>query len=97
MGFKERFRSMDCNTRGHWIAFWVCLLISIFLMIGSALTPPAFVIDKSVFTAVGWLFGFAALSQVPALVQSGKTAILKHGNTSLTVGDTTENPDSFQS
>lgn len=87
MGLKEKFKSMDCNTKGHWIAFWVCLLVSIFLMVGSAIVPPPFVVDASVFKCVAWLFGFAALSQVPSIVESGKTAILKHGNTSLTVGE----------
>ena len=89
-------KEMDCNTKGHWISFWICLGASIFLMIGSAIVPPPFVIDKSIFTAVGWLFGFAALSQVPALVNSGKTARLQHGNTSLTVGKDGETPESNQ-
>lgn len=62
-------------------------------MVGGAIVPPPFVIDKSIFQAVGWLFGFAALSQVPALVNSGKTARLQHGNTSLTVGDKEEEPE----
>lgn len=86
MGFGERFRKLDCNTKGHWIAFWICLLASIFLMVGSACVPPPFEIHQSIFKAVSWLFGFAALSQLPSIVDSGKTAILKHGNTSLTVG-----------
>lgn len=79
--------SVDCNTKAHWISFWICLGITIFLMVGSAIVPPPFVIDQSIFKAVAWLFGFAALSQVPALVNSGKTARLQHGQTTLTVGD----------
>lgn len=59
-------------------------------MVGGAIVPPPFVIDQSIFKAVAWLFGFAALSQVPALVNSGKTARLQHGQTTLTVGDKTE-------
>ena len=93
MSLGDRWKAMDCNTRGHWIAFWVCLTVSIFLMIGSAIVPPPFVVDQSIFKCVAWLFGFAALSQLPAIVQSGKTAILKHGNTSLTVGDKIEGED----
>lgn len=81
---------VDCNTKAHWISFWVCLGISIFLMVGSAIVPPPFVIDESIFKAVAWLFGFAALSQVPAIVGSGKKAKIQHGNTSLTVGDVPE-------
>ena len=87
MSLKEKVRSMDCNTKGHWIAFWVCLGVSIFLMIGSACVPPPFVVDASIFKCVAYLLGFAALSQVPAIVGSGKSARLQHGNTSLTVGD----------
>lgn len=89
----EKVKDMDCNKKGHWIAFFVCLTISIFLMVGAAIVPPPFVIDQSIFKAVAWLFGFAALSQVPALVNSGKTARLQHGNTSLTVGETTINEE----
>ena len=92
MSLKEKVGSMDCNTKGHWIAFWVCLGVSIFLMVGSACVPPPFVVDASIFKCVAWLFGFAALSQVPAIVNSGKTARLQHGNTSLTVGDVDDDP-----
>ena len=80
-------KSVDCNKKGHWIAFFVCLGTSIFLMVGSAIVPPPFVIDASIFKCVAYLLGFAALSQVPALVESGKSARITHGNTSLTVGD----------
>ena len=89
---KGKFKKIDGNTKGHWIAFWVCLLVSIFLMIGSAIAPPPFEIHQSVFKTVSWLFGFSALAQVPNIVQSGKTAILKHGSTSLTVGDNVDDP-----
>ena len=78
---------VDCNTKAHWISFWICLGASIFLMIGGAITPPPFVIDGSIFKAVAWLFGFGALSQVPSLVGSGKSAKIQHGNTTLTVGN----------
>lgn len=87
MRLKERVKAMDCNQRGHWIAFFICLAVSIFLMIGSAIVPPPFVVDASIFKCVAWLFGFAALAQVPAIIQSGKTVVLNHGNTSLTVGE----------
>jgi len=76
------------------IAFWVCLSISIFLMVGGALTPPPFVVDKSIFTAVGWLFAFAALSQVPVIIDSGKNATITRGNTQITITDDT--PDNNQ-
>lgn len=89
MGIGDKGK-VDCNTRAHWISFWICLGVSIFLMVGSALVPPPFVIDSSIFKAVAYLLAFGALSQVPALVNSGKTARLQHGQTSLTVGDNVE-------
>ena len=81
---------VDCNKKGHWIAFFICLSVSIFLMIGSAVVPPPFVVDASIFKCVAWLFAFAALSQIPALVNSGKTAKIQHGNISVTVSDQEE-------
>lgn len=80
---KQSFRV----SKAHWIAFFICLGVSILLMIGGALTPPMFVIDKTIFTAVAWLFGFAALAQVPAIIESGKSAKLQKGDTSLVIGD----------
>lgn len=85
-------KEVDCNTKAHWISFWICLFVAIILMVGSAIVPPPFVIDKSIFTAVAWLFGFATLSQIPALVKSGKKASISHGNTTLTVGEDIEEP-----
>ena len=93
MSLNDKVKGMDCNTKGHWIAFWVCLGVSIFLMIGSAIVPPPFVVDSSIFKCVAFLFAYAALAQVPALVQSGKKASIKHGNTTLTVGDIVEDEE----
>lgn len=81
---------VDCNKKWHWIAFFICLFVSIFLMVGSAIVPPPFVVDASIFKCVAWLFAFAALSQIPALVNSGKTAKIQHGNISVTVSDQEE-------
>lgn len=81
---------VDCNKKGHWIAFFICLSVSIFLMVGSAIVPPPFVVDPSIFKCVAWLFAFAALSQIPELVSSGKTAKIQHGNISVTVSDQDE-------
>lgn len=81
---------MKPKTKAHWIAFFVCLIVAIILMVGGAIVPPPFVIDASIFKAVGWLFGFAALAQVPAIVESGKSATIQKGDTSLTIGDGTD-------
>lgn len=93
MSLMERVKSMDKDTKSHWIAFWICLGVSIFLMVGSALVPPPFVIDKSIFEAVAFLLGFSALGQVPALVNSGKTVSVNHGNTSIVVRDEDDDQD----
>lgn len=68
------------------ISFFICLGIAIILMVGSAIVPPPFVIDESIFKAVGWLFGFAALGQLPAVLNTEKWAKITHGSTSVVVG-----------
>lgn len=66
-------------------AFWVCLAISIALLIGGALTPPIFVIDKSIFIATGELFAFAALWTVMKAIDKGVDAQIKHNNTEISI------------
>lgn len=83
----ERLRESFKMSKAHWIAFFICLGVAIALMVGGALTPPMFVIDKTIFTAVAWLFGFAALAQVPAIIESGRAAVIKKGDASFAIGD----------
>ena len=71
----------------HNWAFWVCLLISIFLMVTSFFIPPKAVIDGSVLAAVGELFGFAALANISAAIAKGIDAKVEHNGTSITIGD----------
>lgn len=71
----------------HNYAFWICLIVSLFLIIGGAIVPPPFIIDKSIFIAVGELFAFGALGALIAAVDKGVDARIKHGDTSLEVGD----------
>lgn len=72
----------------HW-AFWVCLVISIGLIIGSFFVPPLGLIDGSVLASVGELFGFATLATVIEAIRKGSDVTVQHNNTSLTVN----NPD----
>ena len=72
------------------IAFWVCLIISIGLTIGSFFVPPMGVIDGSVLAAVGELFAFATLATVIEAIRKGSDVTVQHNNPSLTVN----NPDS---
>ena len=70
---------------GNW-TFWVCLFIAIFLLVGGALTPPAFIIDASIFRATGWLFAFAALGSFSRAVDKGLDASIKKGDFTFNVG-----------
>lgn len=70
----------------HW-AFWVCLVTSIGLTIGSFFVPPMGIIDGSVLAAVGELFGFATLATVIDAIKKGSDVTVQHNNTSLTVNN----------
>ena len=51
------------------IPFWICLIVSIGLIVAGSCVPPMGIIDGSVLTAVGILFGFASLAQVPVIIE----------------------------
>ena len=65
------------------VAFYICLLTSIFLIVTAFFLPPVAYIEASVLTAVGELFAFAALGTVMAAIDKGLDAKLKHGDTEL--------------
>lgn len=73
------------KTRLHTVVFAVTLAVSTGLIVAGFIVPPTGVIDPSVLTAVGELFAFAALSQLPFVIRSGKGITLNHGNTSISV------------
>lgn len=75
------------KSKASVISFFVCLGVSIILMVGGAIVPPPFVIDATIFKAVGWLFAFAALGQLPAILDADKWAKITHGQTTVLVGD----------
>ena len=68
------------------MVFAVTLTVSVGLIVAGFIVPPTGVIDGSVLTGVGELFAFAALSQLPYVIASGKGITLNHGNTSISVG-----------
>lgn len=74
------------------IPFWVCLAISVGLIIAGFVVPPTGEIDGSVLTATGILFAFATLWVVWNAMKMGVDAKLIHGNTTLTVGDINATP-----
>lgn len=60
--------------------FWVCLSISILLILGGAFTPPMFVIDKSIFFACGIMFAFAMLYTFDKAIDNGHSAKISKGD-----------------
>lgn len=69
----------------HKIVFYTTLATSVILLIAGFLVPPTGVIDPSVLTATGELLGFATVAQIPYIIEKGKTATIKHGNTEVTI------------
>ena len=64
------------------IPFWICLIVSISLIVAGFCVPPMGIIDGSVLTAVGILFGFTTLAQIPVIIEVA-------GYVKMTKGDMT--------
>lgn len=73
----------------HNVAFWICLSVSLFLIITAFFIPPMAVIDSSVLGATGEIFGFAALGAFIRALDKGVDAKVTKGDTELTI----TNPD----
>ena len=82
----KKLNSFFGNSFYKWI-FIITLLLSIVLIIVSFIIPPVGAIDSTVLTAVGELFAFAALGEVCAAIDRGKTVSLSKNDVNLTVGD----------
>jgi len=67
----------------HNWAFWICLGVSILLILGGAFTPPPFIIDSSIFIATGEMFGFASLWALYKAIDKGVDARIKKGDTDI--------------
>ncbi|MBR3467174.1 MAG: hypothetical protein IKH15_08160 [Bacteroidales bacterium] len=78
----------------HRTSFWICLIISILLIVTAFFVPPTAVVDGSVIAAVGEIFAFAALGQVAAAIERGRNVKVSKGNVSMSVGDDDEVQDS---
>lgn len=76
----------------HNWAFWICLGVSILLILGGALTPPPFVIDSSIFIGTGEMFGFASLWVLYKSIDKGIDTRITKGDTEIKI----ENPDKEQ-
>lgn len=67
------------------IPFWICLVISIGLLVGGFFAPPMGIIDGSVLTAVGLLFAFGTLAQIPIIIEVAGYAKFTSGNTTIEI------------
>lgn len=68
------------------VAFLVCLVSGIFLMVVSLFLPPKGAIDPSVIAGIGELLGFSALGAVYEGIEKGHKVTMQHGSTQVTVG-----------
>lgn len=73
------------------IPFWLCLTISISLLVGGFFCPPMGVIDGSILTAAGILFAFAVLGHIPIIVELAGHAKITSGETTIEIDRENEN------
>lgn len=76
-----------CKEDGA-LSGWICLLISVSLLITSFLLPPMGQIDPSVLQAVAELGFFMVIFKLPNIISSikdGKSVTIKKGETEFTV------------
>lgn len=78
-------------NKHYLIAFWITLGISIALFLGGALTPPMFIIDGSIFKAVGLLFLWPTLAFGAKAVEDGRIAKFNFGRSSINIGKDDDN------
>lgn len=69
------------------VVFFICLGVSLALIIGGFFVPPMGVIDGSVLTAVGELIVFPALAFGMRAVELGYDLKLSHGDTALHISN----------
>jgi hypothetical protein len=72
------------------LIFWTCLIASIGLFIGGFFVPPMGVIDGSVITACGILFGFASLGQIPVIIETAEHAKITKGDMTIEINGDNE-------
>lgn len=80
---KDFYRNFLQNN----LYFWVLSSVAVILIVASWFVPPMAIIDGSVLAATGEIFGFTALGAVIHAMDTGKTATIQHGQTTVTVKD----------
>ena len=95
-----RFRSLTRNVRtSTTVALWVCLVVSIGLLVASFIVPPMGEISPSALKGGSLLFAFAALMEAREAILEGFGVKLTHGSTTVEVkdqdghGEPTSEPD----
>ena len=78
--FKDIWRSAPILSR---VSFWICLIASIGILVAGFICPPLAEIHNSVLTAVGELFGFAALGAGIFAIEKGIDAKISKGDASI--------------
>ena len=76
---------MEEKCKSCKVIFFVCLIISIGLMVAGFCVPPTGVIDGSVLKAVGILFLFAALAVGSHAIELGYDLKVSKGDTSVEI------------
>ena len=73
------------------MVFWVCLVVTLVLMLLGFYLPPMGEISPTVLQAVGWLFGFAPSAKfcetANAAVKAGYDAKVQHGDTKIEINN----------
>ena len=83
-----RFRSLTRNVRtSTTVALWVCLVVSIGLLVASFIVPPMGEISPSALKGGSLLFAFAALMEAREAILEGFGVKLTHGSTTVEVKD----------
>lgn len=88
---KDTNKCQKVLKRHYIISFWITLAVAIGLIVGGALTPPMFIIDGSIFKAVGMLFLWAALAFGAKAVEDGRVAKFNFGQGSIHIGEDKDN------
>lgn len=88
---------MKTRKRGGWfartfgkvnkISFFICMLISIALIITAFFVPPTAVIDPSVLAAVGEIFAWGALVVVIEGIEKGRAVTMTKGDLQISLDD----------
>lgn len=69
------------------VSFWVCLIVSLVLLVLGFVIPPLGVIDPSILTAVGEIFAFAALATVGDAIKQGYDAKVRKGDVEVEISN----------